>query len=184
MFKSINANKIEAGQAVVARIWMGAGNYVMQDVVAKSVGTDKLKNSTEGFAFEGLDVFGREGALYTNVGDVARRVTFMISEAEAAKAELAREAEKAAAKLERELARQEKAAARAAEKEAAKAAAKLAKEAQAAAAQEAEPVAEEPVAEVVAEAPAKTKRVLTPEQKARKNELARERRAQARDGKI
>lgn len=181
MFKSINANKIEAGQAVVARIWMGAGNYVMQDVVAKSVGTDKLKNSTEGFAFEGLDVFGREGALYTNVGDVARRVTFMISEAEAAKAELAREAEKAAAKLERELARQEKAAARAAEKEAAK----LAKAAQAEEAQEVVPtVAEEPVAEVVAEAPAKAKRVLTPEQKARKNALARERRAQARDGKV
>ena len=130
MLTSVRANRLSAGQLVLARVWMGNGKYAYVQTRATAVPDGKLKSGTEGFAFERLENVPSAGAVKVKFEGRTRRVTFLALQTPT---QLALPA---------------------------------------------------PVAEVAAEAAPAAKRArkpLTEAQKARKNELARARRAELRD---
>lgn len=128
MFASVRANKLSAGQQVLARVWKGNGKYDYVRTQVLEVPTGKLKEGTNGFVFEGFDNVPCKGAVKVNVDGKARRVTFLALKEQAFLALPAPESKKDAAT-------------------------------------------------------ATKRKPLTEEQKARKNELARARRAAARAAK-
>lgn len=77
MLTSIRANRLSAGQLVLARIWMGNGKYEFVQTRATAVPQGKLKEGTEGFAFERLENVPSEKAVKVMFAGRARRVTFL-----------------------------------------------------------------------------------------------------------
>lgn len=77
MFTSINANKLTVNSIVTARIWLGNSKYAYKQTRVLRVANSKLKVSTEGFVFEGLEVVQSEGVVKVMHNGKARRVTFV-----------------------------------------------------------------------------------------------------------